>query len=71
MEYTLVIDGRSMYTGDFSECITRAYYCHNTGCIVRADTYELVTFFRYAIYPDGYACVCISPVEKPYKSDEL
>lgn len=65
MEFTLLIDGRPMYTGAFSECITRAYYCHNSGCIVYADTYELVMFFRYAVFSDGYVCVCMSPIEKP------
>lgn len=71
MDYTLIIDGRSWYTGPFYECITRAYYCHNAGCIVRADTYELVVFFRYASYPDGYGCVVMSPIKSTKEFEEL
>lgn len=71
MDYTLIIDGRPWYTGSFSECITRAYYCHNSGCIVLADTFKLVVFFRYASYSDGYGCVVMSPIEPTKQSEEL
>lgn len=70
MKYTLIIDGRPWYTGSFCECITRAYYCKNCGSIVRADTYELMVFFRYASYSDGYGCVVMSPVERPIEESE-